>query len=130
MGVWRKRIGSVGRPFAKGNPGGGRKRGVPNRATQEIKDFARNFLMSEEYRANLKRRLLAGEAPHLEVLLHHYAFGKPRTSVEILAPGLPGAALVQSMTTDDVKALVDLARQLRAPRPVPARVVATRALAP
>ena len=130
MGVWRKRIGSVGRPFAKGNPGGGRKRGVPNRATQEIKDFARNFLMSEEYRANLKRRILAGEAPHLEVLLHHYAFGKPRTSVEILAAGLPGAALVQSMTTDDVKALVDLARQLRAARPVPAGVVAARVLTP
>src|SRR2546425_11337464 len=119
MGVWRKRIGSVGRPFAKGNPGGGRKRGVPNRATQEIKDFARNFLMSEEYRANLKRRLLAGEAPHLEVLLHHYAFGKPRTSVEILAPGLPGAALVQSMTTKTSRRPWTWPRRLAPPSPVP-----------
>lgn len=130
MGVLRVRTGPVGRPFAKGNRGGGRKKGVPNKATQEIKEFARNFLMSEEYRENLKRRILAGEAPHIEVLLHHYGFGKPKTSVEVLASGLTGAGLMQSTTADDVKALVDLARRLRAAVPVQGRVVASRALTP
>ena len=130
MGVWRTRTGPVGRPFAKGNRGGGRKRGVPNKATQEIKEFARNFLMSEEFRENLKRRILAGEAPHMEILLHHYGFGKPKTSVEVLAPpGVSVAHLMKSMTADDVRALVDLARQLRAPVPVEGRVVSSRALA-
>jgi hypothetical protein len=130
MGALRTRIGPVGRPFTKGNRGGGRKKGVPNKATQEIKEFARNFLMSEEYRENLKQRILAGAAPHLEVLLHHYGFGKPKSSVEILGPGLTGAALMKSVTADDVKAMVDLARQLRPAVPVEGRVVASRVLTP
>jgi hypothetical protein len=130
MGVLRTRIGLVGRPFTKGNRGGGRKKGVPNKATQEIKDFARNFLMSEEYRENLKQRILAGDAPHMEMLLHHYGFGKPKSSVEVLASGLTGAALIQSTTAEDVRAIVDLARQLRAAVPVQGRVIASRALTP
>jgi hypothetical protein len=77
MGVHRIRSGSVGRPFRNGNPGGGRPKGVPNKATLEIKAFARTFLMSDQYRRSLERRIEAGRAPQMEVLLHHYAFGKP-----------------------------------------------------
>ena len=82
MGVLRTRDAPVGRPFQKGNPGGGRRKGVPNRATQEIKEYTRHFLQSETYRRNVERRILAGKAPQLETLFHHYAFGKPNVVLE------------------------------------------------
>jgi hypothetical protein len=34
--------------------------------------------MSDSYRRSLMQRLEAGKAPHMEVLLHRYAFGKPK----------------------------------------------------
>src|SRR5262249_639506 len=51
--------------------------------------FARDFLASDTYRANVKRRIMGGKAPHMEVLLHHYAFGKPKFQVgdaEVTSP--------------------------------------------
>jgi hypothetical protein len=63
MGVYRVRSSSVGRPFTKGNPGGGRPKGAQNKAILEIKEFARNFLMSDRYQRTLERRILAGTAP-------------------------------------------------------------------
>lgn len=72
----------------KGQAGGpGRKRGVPNKATLEQKEFARQVLMSEEYRASAIRRVVAGEAPHLEILMHHQAFGKPKETTAIEGGG-------------------------------------------
>lgn len=68
-------------PFRKGQ--GGRKKGVINKATREIKDFARNILERPEYIASLKRRLDKGDAPHMETLLHHYAYGKPREGMDV-----------------------------------------------
>ncbi len=51
-----------GRPFEKGHkPLGGRKKGVPNNATLDFKEFWGKFFKSEDYRANLKGRLLAGK---------------------------------------------------------------------
>ena len=61
---------------------GGRKKGTPNKATKEIKTFARKCLSRPEYIASLKRRLDKGDAPHMETLLHHYAYGKPREGVD------------------------------------------------
>jgi hypothetical protein len=61
---------------------GGRKKGTPNKATGEIKTFAKQFLESAAYRASLEQRVRAGEAPHMETLLHHYAYGKPKELVE------------------------------------------------
>jgi hypothetical protein len=74
--------------FMKGESGNpnGRPKGSHNKATFEIKVFARAFLESDEYQESLKRRVLAGEAPHMETLLHHYAYGKP---VERIAPTTP-----------------------------------------
>jgi hypothetical protein len=100
MGVHRNRSGSVGRPFTKGNPGGGRPKGAQNKATREIKEFARNFLMSDKYRRTLERRILAGTAP--QMMLHHYAFGKPTAKyVEPAPPRPPEAELTLGMTNEE-----------------------------
>jgi hypothetical protein len=116
MGVLRTRVGPVGHPFAKGNPGGGRKKGVPNKATQEIKEFARAFLMSEKYRRNLERRINAGTAPQLEVLLHHYGFGKPRELVEISQPTneVPLGELLKMLTEKEAQQLLVIFEKMRA----------------
>jgi hypothetical protein len=66
-----------GRPFVKGDPRAGRPKGVSNLVTREIKDVARRLLEDEAYQARLVTRLRAGKAPHVEVLLFHYAFGRP-----------------------------------------------------
>ena len=62
--------------------GKGRPAGAVNKTTREIRDAARAILDRPEYRASIQRRLDAGKAPHMEVLLHHYAFGKPKDKVE------------------------------------------------
>jgi hypothetical protein len=114
MGVYRIRSGSVGRPFRNGNPGGGRPKGTPNKATLEIKAFARNFLMSDRYRRTLKRRILAGTAPHMEVLLHHYAFGKPTDKyVEPAPPAPPDRELRSRMTKEELREMRGLLIRLR-----------------
>lgn len=62
--------------------GPGRKRGVPNKATAEIKGFTRSLLTSQVYRTALTKRVIAGKSPQLEALMHFYAFGKPQERVE------------------------------------------------
>ena len=109
MGLYRIRSGSVGRPFTKGNPGGGRPKGAQNKATLEIKEFARNFLMSDRYQRTLERRILAGTAPHMEVLLHHYAFGKPTHKYVAPAPAAPTEAeLLSLMTIEEQREIYEL----------------------
>lgn len=64
-------------------PGPGRPPGAQNKATREVKDFASKFLSSKAYQESAKSRVLAGTAPHLETLWHHYAFGKPKETVQM-----------------------------------------------
>jgi hypothetical protein len=112
MGVYRIRSGSVGRPFTQGNPGGGRPKGAQNKATLEIKEFARNFLMSDSYRRTLERRILAGTAPQIEVLLHHYAFGKPTDKyVEPAPPARSEANLMSRMTKEERREMYEMAKR-------------------
>lgn len=65
----------------KGGPG--RPKGIPNKATREIKDFAIEFLSSPEYVQSATRRVLSGRAPHLETLWYHYGYGKPKDTVQL-----------------------------------------------
>lgn len=62
--------------------GPGRPKGALNKATREIKDIAAGLLSDPAYVESLRRRLTSGKAPHMETLLHHYAYGKPKESVE------------------------------------------------
>ncbi len=66
--------------------GKGRPKGALNRTTREIRDVARAILDRPEYRASLQRRLDAGKAPHMETLLHQYAYGKPKEIIEQAGP--------------------------------------------
>ena len=59
---------------------GGQRNSVPNEAPQGITEFFKEFLATSEYRHNLKKRILAGEANHMEILGHYYAFGNPRNA--------------------------------------------------
>lgn len=51
-------------PFKKGE--GGRPRGAGNKRTKEMREWAREFFNSEEWRRSAKARILKGKAPHLE----------------------------------------------------------------
>ncbi len=64
-----------------GSPG--RKKGVPNKAKREIQRFATEQLEDTAYVRDLKVRLRRGKAPHVETLLYHYAYGKPRETLAL-----------------------------------------------
>ena len=64
------------------NAGKGRPKGCTNKVTREIKDIATGLLTDPVYQAELRLRLNTGKAPHMETLLHHYAYGKPKDTVE------------------------------------------------
>lgn len=67
--------------FTKGN--GGRPKGAVNHATREIQEFSGAMLDDQEYRAALKLRLKEGKAQHVEVLLFHYRYGKPKDTLTL-----------------------------------------------
>jgi hypothetical protein len=72
--------------MANGRKTGGRRAGTPNKATRKIRNAARRLLEDPAYLRSVRARLLEGKAPQLEVLLHHYAYGKPKESVEQTGP--------------------------------------------
>ncbi len=89
-----------------------RGRGV-NDAPQGVIEFFKEFLSTAEYRHNLKKRILAGEANHMEILGHHYAFGSPRKTVVVdpPPPRSPSADLVKVMTAVEIRKLAELSRE-------------------
>ena len=71
-------------PFHKGKAKtGGRTKGTRNKATLEIKAFALSILTRPKYQAHIRRLADHGKLPpHLETLLYHYAWGKPKEVME------------------------------------------------
>ena len=94
--------------FRPGKPKtGGRKRGTTNKATHDIKEFARSVLESPNYRASLMKRLICGTAPKIEEILYQYAYGKPRERTDIT--GEDGAIKITDPFTQElIKALEDV----------------------
>ncbi len=70
------------RPGQSGNPKG-KPKGATSHKTREIAAFARSIVESPEYVESLRRRLLKGDAPHMETLLHHYGYGKPKDTLAV-----------------------------------------------
>lgn len=70
--------------MAKGKKTGGRKAGVPNRATILVKDRCRQLIEDPDYQANFLQRLHDGKLPPvLEAMTWHYAYNKPIEMQEI-----------------------------------------------
>ena len=66
-----------------GTAGPGRPKGSKDKNTIEIRNAARAIVEDPTYRRMLTARLQLGEAPHMETLLWHYAYGKPVERVEV-----------------------------------------------
>lgn len=92
IGRWNKTM-----PFL-GTPGPGRPKGGLNKTTIEVRDASRALVEDPGYRAELIKRLIAGTAPHMETLLWHYAYGKPKDVVEIL--GDVGISTIMRVVVD------------------------------
>ena len=75
---------------------GGRKVGTPNRASSEAREAARRLLDDAEYQRSLRKRLIRGEAPRIELHLWELAFGRPRVEPDQAPDGAgASASLVQ-----------------------------------
>src|SRR5687767_4905891 len=85
------------RPGQSGNPRG-RTAGTLTRKTIEVRDICNRLVDDPEYRAALAKRLMAGTAGSVEILIWHYAKGKPVDRVET---GRPGA--FAELTNDELR---------------------------
>jgi hypothetical protein len=85
----------------RGKPGPGRPKGLPNKATQDVREFAQKFIDDEDYKSSLKRRILRGSAPHMETLIWHYRFGKPKDTLDVsLAELVPLRIVIEDAHSD------------------------------
>lgn len=74
---------------------------MPNKATRDIREAARRLLEDDDYQRSLALRLKRGDAPHMETLLHHYAYGKPKETLSVETPMRP--LVIDSITKADVE---------------------------
>jgi hypothetical protein len=64
--------------------GPGRPKGIPNRATVQVKDFCSGIVDDPVYQQAVRERALKGElAPAIEAMLWHYRWGKPRKETQV-----------------------------------------------
>lgn len=63
---------------------GGRQKGTPNKVSKSAREFSQLFLADAQGQAKLLALFRAGKLPpNYLVLLHHYAYGKPKDTVEV-----------------------------------------------
>ena len=64
--------------------GPGRKKGIPNKATADVKAFAEGLVDDPLYLAKLTEDLRARKvSPAIEEMIWHYAKGKPKDVIEL-----------------------------------------------
>ena len=83
--------------------GPGRPKGSVNQTTRDIQAFSRECLEDPKYIAALRERLREGRAPHMETLLAHYAYGKPKDTLDLRTT--PPLMVVDELTAADVDAM-------------------------
>src|SRR5262252_10848619 len=79
-------------------------------APQWVVEFFKDFLSSPAYRHKLKTRILAGEAHHIEILGHYYAFGNP-TKRPVVDPPKPKMTIgkgLRYLTKEERRTFADL----------------------
>jgi len=97
----------------RGRKTGGRRKGTPNKVTTEAKAVCAAILDDPTYRTNLTARARAGTlAPAVEVMLWHYAFGKPKDSLDVTV-GHAGGTFSELSTEDLLHRVDGLREQLR-----------------
>jgi len=76
-------------------PGPGRPKGVPNKVTVVAKELCQKLLERPKYRKAFERDWDARALePQLEVMVWHYAYGKPKANIEVEA----GTSLLDILT--------------------------------
>jgi hypothetical protein len=68
---------------------------VANKATEEVRQLARQIIDDPAYLKSLRRRILEGKAAGLEVQLWHYAYGRPSEPAELRTTELDLKALLE-----------------------------------
>ena len=82
--------------------GPGRRLGVPNRASVEVRAFCQRLVADPEYRVNLEQRWRAGELPPaLEAMIWSYAVGKPPQALDVALRGPSLASIIAGTAIDD-----------------------------
>jgi hypothetical protein len=79
---------------------------------QEMQLYWESFFTSEEYRDKLKERINKGKAAHMEILLHHMVYGKPKETLALQGGGDGNFVLVIGGQTQ-VQLSVDAAGMVR-----------------
>jgi hypothetical protein len=75
---------NAGHRNLKRGPGPGRPKGVPNKATTEVKKLCTALVEDADYQARFRTRMLAGKLPPMvEAMAWYYAFGKPREQIQL-----------------------------------------------
>ncbi len=70
------------RGLRRGGPG--RPKGVPNKATSDVKEFCASIVDDPNYQEAVRKRALLGQLPPaIEALLWHHRWGKPKEAVQI-----------------------------------------------
>jgi hypothetical protein len=92
---------------------GGRPKGATNLATREFKQFWALWFSSEEYLQNAKRRMLAGEANHLESYLLPLVYGKPKETIDLNVGRIEGEDLSSLSLEELTQRAVELTQLLQ-----------------
>src|SRR5262245_27666663 len=108
------------RGFYKGMPkvpGSGRRKGSVNRHPQELRQILGKVVNDPAYLAKLAARMKRGKiAPQVEVMIWHYAIGKPREELAIEMRGPDVSALSDAQLRERLTlALSGLATQRALP---------------